>query len=317
MKTAFFSILSAMAFCAYGANPEFSSFGSLPEDKQEYVVKSLASALPTADVAVLHSRVDEGYRNDGEADKTVMHVLTLRSIRFPVILKGRNSLLPYSVGYIYLPDLYVLDKPFVGDSPFGPDLRAEGYSVLPPYFPTIHPRDDLTRLVLLTRRTAPYKDRLILRKNSNARTKMIYDDAMNMEATAFMGKYDLRAVFSNKVYQVVEGCIFHVTLPVPELPETELEKDLPHVVAEVKARLPFHQQRSGLIHLSPEEVSEVVYIACLLDGGAGQYTEARKRAPELLLPVEKPEFKTAIGKRVHAAVAGKIPGTNTGKQGKQ
>ena len=146
---------------------------------------------------------------------------------------------------------------------------------------------------------------------------MIYDDATNMEATVFMGKYDLAAVFSNQVYSVVEGCIFHVDLPVPELPETELMRANAAMVAAGKTRLSFFQKDSGLIHLSPEEVSEVVYIACLLDGGAGQYAEARKRAPELLLPVEKPEFKTAIGKRVHAAVAGKIPGTNTGKQGKQ
>ena len=89
------------------------------------------------------------------------------------------------------------------------------------------------------------------------------------------------------------------------------------MLAADKARVSFFQQNSGLIHLSPEEVSEIVYIACLLDVGAGQYAEARKRAPELLLPVEKPEFRTAIGRRVHAAVAGKIPGANTGKQGKQ
>lgn len=316
---AFLSILSAMAFCAYGANPGFLSFDSLPEDKQEYVVKSLASALPTADVAVLHSRIDEIYRNDGEMDGMVNAALGLWSIRFPVILKGRNSLPPYSVGYIYKPDLYVPGLlPHVHESrPSGRDLRAEGYWVRPPYFPTINPKDDLTRLVLLTRQTAPLKDRIIPRNNWGARFKMIYEDATNMEATAFMEKYDLTAVFSNQVYSVVEGCIFHVDLPVPELPEPILIKENAAMLAADKARLPFHQQRSGLIHLSPEEVSEIVYIACLLDVGAGQYAEASKRAPELLLPVEKPEFKTAIGKRVHAAVAGKIPGTNTGKQGKQ
>ena len=319
MKTAFISILSTMAFCAYGANPGFLSFDSLPEDKQEYVVKSLASALPTADVAVLHSRFDEASRNDGEMDNTVKHVLNLWSIRFSVILKGRNSLPPYSVGYIYKPDWYEpgLFRFREERIPSEQDLRTAGYWVRPPYFPTVDARDDLTRLVFLTRQTTPYKDRLRLRKNSNARTKMIYDDAKNMDQTEFMEKYDLTAVFSNQVYRVVEGCIFHVDLPVPELPETELKKAHPEVVAADKARLPFHQQRSGLIHLSPEEVSEIVYIACLLDVGAGQYAEARKRAPELLLPVEKPEFKTAIGKRVHAAVAGKIPGTNTGKQGQQ
>jgi len=319
MKTAFFSILSVMAFCAYGANPGFLSFDSLPEDKQEYVVKSLASALPTADVAVLHSRIDEIYRNDGEMDGMVNAALGLWSIRFPVILKGRNSLPPYSVGYIYKPDLYVPGLlPHVHESrPSGRDLRTAGYWVRPPYFPTINPKDDLTRLVLLTRQTAPLKDRIIPRNNWGARFKMIYDDAKNMDETEFMEKYDLTAVFSNQVYRVVEGCIFHVDLSVHELPETELEKTHPEVVAADRARLPFHQQRSGLIHLSSEEVSEIVYIACLLDGGAGQYAEASKRAPELLLPVEKPEFKTAIGKRVHAAVAGKIPGNNTGKQGKQ
>jgi len=319
MKTAFFSILSAMAFCAYGANPGFLSFDSLPEDKQEYVVKSVASALPTADVAVLHSRIDEIYRNDGEMDGMVNAALGLWSIRFPVILKGRNSLPPYSVGYIYKPDLYVPGLlPHVHESrPSGRDLRAEGYWVRPPYFPTINPKDDLTRLILLTRQTAPLKDRIIPRNNWGARFKMIYEDATNMEATAFMGKYDLTAVFSNQVYSVVEGCIFHVTLPVPELPEPTLIKENAAMLAADKARVSFFQQNSGLIHLSPEEVSEIVYIACLLDVGAGQYAEARKRAPELLLPVEKPEFRTAIGRRVHAAVAGKIPGANTGKQGKQ
>ena len=308
-----------MAFCAFGADPEFLSFDSLPEDKQEYVVKSLASALPTADVAVLHSRIDEIYRNDGEMDGMVNAALGLWSIRFPVILKGRNSLPPYSVGYIYKPDLYVPGLlPHVHESrPSGRDLRTAGYWVRPPYFPTINPKDDLTRLVLLTRQTAPLKDRIIPRNNWGARFKMIYDDAKNMDETEFMEKYDLTAVFSNQVYRVVEGCIFHVDLSVHELPETELEKTHPEVVAADRARLPFHQQRSGLIHLSSEEVSEIVYIACLLDGGAGQYAEASKRAPELLLPVEKPEFKTAIGKRVHAAVAGKIPGNNTGKQGQR
>ena len=189
---------------------------------------------------------------------------------------------------------------------------------MPPYFPTLHTTDNLTRLVLLTRQTTPLGSRLFFRRtDKGARQKMVYDDAKNMEAAAFMGKYDLTAVFSNKVYSVVEGSIFHVDLPVPELPETELMRLNAAMGAAGEARVSFFQQNSRLIHLSPEEVSEVVYIACLLDGGAGQYTEARKRAPELLLPVEKPEFKTAIGKRVHAAVAGKIPGTNTGKQGKQ
>ena len=320
MKTAFFSILSVMAFCAYGANPGFLSFDSLQEDKQEYVVKSVASALPTADVAVLHSRFDEIYRNDRDMDGYVSRVLGVQSIRFSVILKGRNSLPPYSVGYIYRPDLYVPGLlPFVFErSPSGRDLRAEGYWVMPPYFPTLHTTDNLTRLVLLTRQTTPLGSRLFFRRtDKGARQKMVYDDAKNMEAAAFMGKYDLTAVFSNQVYSVVEGCIFHVDLPVPELPETELMRLNAAMVAAGEARVSFFQQNSRLIHLSPEEVSEVVYIACLLDGGAGQYTEARKRAPELLLPVEKPEFKTAIGKRVHAAVAGKIPGTNTGKQGKQ
>ena len=312
MKKAFLSILSTLSLCACGASAEFLSFASVSEERQAYVVESLASTLTTADVVVLHSRSDEVFRDDGEMDETVSLVLNVWPIRFPVVLKGRESILPYSVGYIYKPDWYVPGLREIRTER-KPSARKGGRGFLPPYFPTLDTTDDLMRLVFLARQTVPIKARL-LQRDSGARRQMIYDDANAMEETAFTEKYNLTAVFSNQVYSVVEGCIFHVDLPVPKLPRTALMEANAAMLAADQARLSYFQRNSNLIHLSPEEVSEIVYIAYLLDGGAERYAEASRRAPELLLPIEKPEFRTAIGRQVFAAVAGKIPESKTGGQ---
>jgi hypothetical protein len=55
------------------------------------------------------------------------------------------------------------------------------------------------------------------------------------------------------------------------------------------------QKNSGLLSLSPLEISEIVFIACMRDGedgAGGRYAEACKRTPEILIPIETQEFKT-------------------------
>ena len=56
------------------------------------------------------------------------------------------------------------------------------------------------------------------------------------------------------------------------------------------------------MHLSPDEASEIVYLAYLADKRytVADYDAACKRCPKLLKPVK--EFKTEIGKRLKSAM---------------
>ena len=58
--------------------------------------------------------------------------------------------------------------------------------------------------------------------------------------------------------------------------------------------------RSVLMHLSAEEVSELVYLAYLIDGDAAGYEASVVRCPKILKPVV--EIKTTFGKRLRQAL---------------
>ena len=126
---------------------------------------------------------------------------------------------------------------------------------------------------------------------------------MTLSEPDFMRKYHLESVFSNRVYRVMDECVFHVDYPVPDLPETESMKLNRHITDVWKKRSEeavYTTENTGLIHLSPEEISEIVYIAYRMDknsGGHKAYMEACAREPKVLLPMDekKPVFKTAIG----------------------
>jgi hypothetical protein len=292
--------------CVVTSRGEFSSFDTSSEDVKNYVVKTLAAAVKTSDIAVTHSRSDELFRDDGDMEDFVRLVLHVDAMRFSTILKGRQSIPPYSVGYIYPPDRYV-----PGKVPMPPLTRVpldkNDARLLPPYFPSLSRVDNLTRLMFLTRKTTPLKDRLLQRDNG-ARRQMIYNDAKEMTEAEFVAKYELESVFSNQVYSVVEGCVFHVDCPVPSLPTTKLMEMNAGMLSGDGARNAYLQKNSGLISLSPLEVSEIVYIAYMHDGGddaGGRCAEACKRNPEILIPIETQEFTTSIGKQLFSAVSEK------------
>jgi hypothetical protein len=288
--------------CAAASGGDFSSFDDSSDDVKNYVVKTLATAVATADIVVTHSRSDELFRDDGDMEDFVQLVLHVDAMRFSTILKGRQSMPPYSVGYLYPPDRYV-----PGKIPMPPLTRVpldkNDARLLPPYFPSLSRGDNLTRLMFLTRQTTPLKDRLLQRDNG-ARRQMIYNDAKEMTEAEFVAKYELESVFSNQVYSVVEGCAFHVDYPVPSLPTTKLMEMNAGMLSGDSAQNAYLQKNSGLITLSPLEVSEIVYIAYMCDGegdAGSRYAEACKRNPEILIPMEKADFKTSAGQKLFAA----------------
>lgn len=281
---------------------EFERFETASGDAQEYIIETLALAIPTADIAIIHSRYDEIFRDDGDMDDIFKLVFNLWASRFASVLKGRENVPPYSIGYVYLPERYVpglLPLPPITRVP----MEKEDKRLRPLYFPSLDMSDDLIRLVFLAKQTVPEKRRL-LQRNNGERRQMIYDDAKSMTEIDFMDKYGLADIFSNKVYNIIEGCAFHVDYPAPLLPVTDMMKINSGMLESSKAKLSYFQKNSRLIHLAPDEVSEIVYIAYLLDGeaGADRYAEVCKQNPNILSPMTNVKFKTLIGQKLFAKV---------------
>lgn len=303
-KVCLFVIVSAVImFSTVASEVTFMSFESASEDAKGYIIDALAPAISTADIAIIHSRSDELFRNDGDMDELISLVLNVWASRFAVVLRGKQSIPPYSVGYLYKPERYVpslLPVPPLTREPLKKDTLAR-----PPYFPSLAPDDNLIRLVFLDRQPTPLKNRLFIRQSGTGdRLNLIYDDAKTMAENDFVKKYELGDIFSNKVYNVIAGCIFQVDYPVPDLPPTALMKLNAAMLASKNSLIPSFQKNSRLIHLTSDEISEIVYIACMFGDpkNGDTYTKLQERNPSILQTMAKPVFKTEIAKRLLVAI---------------
>ena len=79
---------------------------------------------------------------------------------------------------------------------------------------------------------------------------IIGKDYKNQTSEELMVKLGVEKVFSNRVFRLNEGCAFHVDYPVSG-----------------KAVEGVSEGPSVLMHLSAEEVSELVYLAYFVDDG--------------------------------------------------
>ena len=262
---------------------------------QEYVVKQLSLAFRNCDIAIVQDRWDDGFRVDSGLKPGQIRSLDLRKMRLLRILKGLPLAKYNEVIYLYTP----FDKEWfiMSEVRSGRPHRAE-----PPYRP-LFLSDDLMRLVLMRRQIEPLKER-ILKSDRDPRLKPFLEDASElvsgkMTAANFMSKYDLTDNFSNKVYSVIEGCVFQVDYPAPVMEETELMRMNKQNLQLTKARVTDSKKMTRLIHLTPREASEIIFIAYQLEGKKGfdQYAAVAKGDP-LLEPMEPAEFKTTIGKQL-------------------
>ncbi len=157
----------------------------------------------------------------------------------------------------------------------------------PPYDPYQTYKDVHVRLMLLTPEYRLDKRRIELNGYSvKERTiqTIIGKDYKDQTSEELMAKLGVEKVFSNRVFRLNEGCAFHVDDPVAK----EGTEALP-------------EGSSVLMHLSADEVSELVYLAYLVDENAAGYVAATARCPRILKPVSK--IKTAFGMRLRHALS--------------
>lgn len=287
-----FILLNFFMFCCNTAIGV--TYGALDARTQNFVSTSAAHALQHADIAIVHSRSDEWLREDTTLSSSVRIVLGLQRHRLVTMLKGASNIPSYGTCYLYAPGSHAPGQPHV--------LKELEFP--PPYEPTVGLGDDLTRLVFLRRQTTPLKNR-ILRGNKNRwGREEISADAINLNEHAFVEKYNLDEVFSNRVYQVIEGCVFRVNCPVPELPDTKMMDLNRENLERSKSKIPELQKMSSLLELTRQEMSELVFLAYWIEKttGAPQYAAAQRRNANILLPMNEAGLETDLGKRVQKAL---------------
>ena len=297
------SILCVAIICTSAVAKPFES---QQEATKKHVIKMLQQALPGHSVAILHARWDEEFRLAAKLETVPGRILpvwdTLLGVipqRWVCTLAGQALPEEYDLVYVYQPlDLREAQRrmfryideytPLMGDMEemylvlMRPSKHPDKSRVDPFPPPPIEPRCDLERVWLQFCR-----------------------DAENMPGDDFLEKHDLGDIFRDHVFHVATGCVFQVDYPAPELPEPPVEGQERERYELARERAPLSKM-SSLIHLSPREVSEIVFTAYWLEGadeGAAKYAAACAANPAILLPLTDPaDFETEIGKRLFEAV---------------
>lgn len=282
MKTTLFFLLFLSV--AFGQTEKIKRFDTISDEGRQYIIRALVREIEDSEILIFHLRKDEFDRKDSVMDGEIYITLGCFAARVCCFLKGEMTVKPYDVGYLYEGDLFR-----------GGIWVATSHSGFPPAYNSFLRHDNLVRLIFVKRQRTPLKDCL---KGGRTFFPALCKEVETLSGEAFIQKYGLESIFSNRVFRTLEGCVFHVDYSVPELPVTKMMVMNNSVYGSKASSRTLAW--SGLIHLSPEEISEIVYIAYRMDkksGGHKAYMEACAREPKVLLPMDekKPVFKTTIG----------------------
>lgn len=322
-----FVVSGLLAFAQDGSAAPFR-FDDASTEIQEFVVSEITNCLKGAQIALMHEPSNqEDERHLPLITRALCRELGLREKYCVEVLKGDVSVGGYRRCYLYetarlaqaLPPLFDVFGPIAPPSSFcyfdegtrsnpmaGKRVWVTGrmiWKYLPPYDPYQSYMDEFVHLMLLTTETQLDMARLKPDKwhpSEKTLTGILGLGYTNMVARQAMQKLKVEAAFSNRVFRMNEGCDFQVDYRLPEtlgLSWRGLEPKERHM-----ERLKSIQAgNSVLIHLLSEEVSELVYLAYLVDGGdTNGYEVAVVRCPKILKPVT--EIKTTFGKRLRQAL---------------
>ena len=298
-----------------------SSFSTSDEECRNEIVRLMAEYIGSSEIVLLHNRWDDFYRSDPPNWHGIRSILSLYKQWRIATLKGQSASDSDSLVLLWAPDTrknnivsitngedgMVLEQiqhdgtvfqqrmPQNADSRYNPNFKGgENYvrMMFLQHFPVI----DKSQLLLWDHRRAGKKEL----------TKMA-EDAMTLESDEFLNKYGLFEVFSNQVFRICANGIFQVDFEVADIPTATPPPPLGPSISQIEDSIrKAREQSTDILHLSHEEVSEIVYLAYLLEGKNGTilYEEARRQNLAILLPVD--HLQTEIGKRLYDALKERI-----------
>ena len=290
-------------------------------DVKEFVGQSIANCIRENCTIALFLGDDDDEHEDEVLPWHYAFELGLERHRCIEVLKGDLSLADNHCCFFYctlrenLEFRYVLgERPDVTTYIWkGKRYNCRGKDVWkfePPYDPFRHNWDGCVRLMFVTPERILDTSRIKLVKpcytnppyHERSIAGEVKGDVMKMSSDELMRALKLESVFSNRVYRLNEGGVFQVDYDVPQLKGRVLRKEAQKCLEYAK------EANNSLMHLSADEVSEIVYLAYAADGDSDgtRYAAAAQRCPKLLKPF-KPPFKTEIGRRVYEALGGSRP----------
>ena len=311
------------------------NYDSASKDVKEYIVDCVTNCVGRTDILLVHSRRDDSLREeDFSIACEYVGALGLYHFRCVDVLMGDTSIGGYKMIYVYetprlarmsggrnfpeFPDLGLVISD--GQGPAGNSSEfyirdgkrhfikgKEIWRFSPPYSPFSFSRaEEYVELRFMSSVRELKKTRIAKWAAYKEHVKKNLHEYENVPTETLMSRLGVTEVFSNRVYQAEEGCAFQVDYPVPDLgwKGTLVTKE-EHLDIVRSSR----EEDNRIMHLSPDEASEIVYLAYLADKRytAADYDAACKRCPKLLMPVK--EFKTEIGRRLKAAMeaSGMLP----------
>lgn len=289
------------------------SFDSASTEIKEFVVDSITGCVRTASIALLHRPTDALRENVRPMPWYFDFELRLSAYHCVEMLRGDVSAAGYKVCYLYdtprrcfeLPQLDVVfdEGPRAGQFRYFKDKKPvwgrgkELWRWIPPYDPyNTYEFEEFVMLMFVTPVKSLDMKRVRPRAHPWNNQTIVYHaggDVRKMTSTELMRRLGIEHVFSNRVFRKNEGCAFQVDYPVPELEWINTLETREQHAAKVRGH------RNGcqaIMHLSSDEVSEVVFLAYKVNGDDAGYEAACRRCPRILKPVAG--FKTTIGRMV-------------------
>ena len=303
------------------------NYDSASADIKEYIVDCVTNCVGRTDILLVHSRDDDILRvEDYLFPCGYVAALGMDDFRCVDVLMGDTSIGGYKMIYVYetprearifggrdfpeFPDLWLEisdgSEPDGNSSNFyirdGKRHYIKGKEIWrfrPPYDPFSPSRaEEYVELRFMSPVRELKKTRIAKWSYERKVDKRLHD-YNGIPTETLMSRLGVAEAFSNRVYQAEEGCAFQVDYPVPDLgwKGTLVTKE-EHLDIVRSSR----EEDNHIMHLSPDEASEIVYLSYLADKRytAADYDAVCKRCPKLLKPVK--EFKTEIGKRLKSAM---------------
>lgn len=283
-------------------------------DSLEFIVAGLTNCMRTATIAVMQRQGNEGeHREDGFMSTAFADALGLETWRCIEILKGDVSGTGREICGLYATTRRARKLPPVSfradgepgyfendDHRFGHFklLASEGkwgkWRYNPPYDPFGPSLGSPVFLLLLTP-----EHRLDLGRVNAYRLcdldPRVGSNIREMTAEDVMHALNVETSFSNRVFRLNEGAAFEIASSVLSLGEYAAGENGEKVdVGKLRRSV------NPLLRLTPEEVSEIVFLAYSLGGDMHGYSAACARCPKILKPVST--IKTQIGKTLQEAL---------------
>lgn len=268
----------------------------IPHNKS-VIVKIIADGLSNSIMAIISDGIySNQIPNEFQMLESHQTMLGISQYSLHKFISNHLNNYNYDNGLIYIDNESISNIHFFGNDEYGGKYIYENgksikvtennnYLYESFYNPSPNFQHDVLVFLFPQRRINKTDIRLRKKKSHFRSITQIYEnlefDLTNMTENAFMKKYDLLSVYSNKVFHLAKKCIFRLST-----------NDTQQLYSK-------HFGEDTIITFTRPEISELVYLSHLVNypNDTNAYKQIVSRSPEYIDLVQNP--KTELGKMVY------------------